>query len=146
MLRVNVVFHSVSGGTFRMAEVIAAGVVDIPTCKGKFLRIPEPGGAEPINMPGLRQICQRFSHLPEATVQDLADCDGLAIVAPYYWGSMSYATKHFLDSAAKLWDSTTHSIGLGLPNCLSGDRRALQRSRWPTSWPDWPGGDEVPQF
>jgi NAD(P)H dehydrogenase (quinone) len=104
MPKVNIIFHSVSGGTFRMAEEIGAGVEEIPTCEANILRIPEPGGAEPITMPGLRQIYHQFSHVPEATVQDLADCDGLAIGAPNYWGSMSYAAKHFLDSAAELWD------------------------------------------
>ena len=104
MPKVNIIFHSVSGGTFRLAEEIGAGVEEIPTCKANLLRIPEPGGAEPVTMPGLRKINHQFSHVPEATVQDLADCDGLAIGAPNYWGSMSYATKHYLDSAATLWD------------------------------------------
>lgn len=107
MPRVNIIFHSVSGHTFKLAEEIAAGVTAIPMCEAKLLRIPEPGGSQPITMPGLEKRHHEFSQVPEATIHDLADCDGLAIGTPVYWGGMSYATKHFLDSAARLWDLTT---------------------------------------
>lgn len=107
MPRVNIIFHSVSGHTFKLAEEIGAGVASIDGCEFKLLRIPEPGGAEPITMPGLEKRHYDYSHVPVATIHDLADCDGLAIGTPVYWGGMSYATKHFLDSAAKLWDLTS---------------------------------------
>lgn len=107
MAVVNVVFHSVSGHTFRMAEAVCAGVTDIPRCEARLLRIPEPKGLPPITMPGLEQRHHDFSHVPEATTQDLASCDGLAIGTAVYWGNMSYATKLYLDSAAKLWDLGT---------------------------------------
>ena len=106
MARVNIIFHSVSGHTYRMAEELGAGVAQVDTCEFKLLRIPEPGGADPITMPGLTKRYHEFSHVPEATAHDLADCDGLAVGTPVYWGGMSYATKVFLDSAAKLWDLT----------------------------------------
>ena len=104
MPKINVIFHSVSGGTYRIAEEIAKGVEDIDTCTATLLRVPEPGGAEPITMPGLRVVHHQFEHVPEAKIQDLEDCDGLALGTPVYWGGMSYAMKHYLDSAAVLWD------------------------------------------
>lgn len=48
MARVNIIFHSVSGHTYRLAEALGTGVVQVETCKFKLLRIPEPGGADPI--------------------------------------------------------------------------------------------------
>ncbi len=104
MPKINVIFHSVSGGTYRIAEEIAKGVEEIDTCTATLLRVPEPGGAEPITMPGLRVVHHQFEHVPEATIQGLEDCDGLALGTPVYWGGMSYAMKHYLDSAAVLWD------------------------------------------
>ena len=53
-------------------------------------------------MPGLEARHHDCSHVPQANINDLVDCDGLARTA-VYWGNMSYATKYFLDSAAKLW-------------------------------------------
>ena len=104
MPRINVIFHSVSGHTYRSAEALAEGVREIDRCKAHLLRIPEPPSTEPIMMPGLQKRYHEFSHIPEARPEDLADCDGLAIGSPVYWGSMSYAVKLYLDRAAALWD------------------------------------------
>ena len=107
MAVVNIIFHSVSGHTFRMAEALGQGVCDVARCQTRLLRIPEPAGLQPITMPGLEKRHHDFSHVPEATIHDLANCDGLAIGTAVYWGNMSYATKLYLDSAAKLWDLST---------------------------------------
>ena len=107
MVQVNIIFHSVSGHTFRMAEAISAGVSDVPRCQAQLLRIAEPPGLQPITIPGLDKRHHDFSQIPEATIHDLANCDGLALGTAVYWGNMSYAMKLFLDSAAKLWDLST---------------------------------------
>lgn len=103
MARINIIFHSVSGNTFRLAEALAEGVSSVRGCQARLSLIPESYGSKPITMPGLGKRHHEFSHVSEASVQDLVDCDGLAIGSPVYWGGMSYATKHFLDSAARLW-------------------------------------------
>ena len=120
MPKISVFFHSVSGHTFKLAEAIAAGVTEIPTCEAKLLRIPEPGGSPPITMPGLDKRHHEFSQVPDATVYDLADCDGLAVGTPIYWGGMSSATKHFLDSAARMWDLESPDNPLDSPPDLAG--------------------------
>lgn len=107
MPRINIIFHTVSGHTFRLAEAVAVGVSDVARCEPQLLRIEEPNAAEPITMPGLEERHHEFSHVKAATVQDLVDCDGLALGTPVYWGGMSYATKHFLESAAGLWSMTS---------------------------------------
>jgi multimeric flavodoxin WrbA len=120
MPKVNIIFHSVSGHTFKLAEEIATGVKEIPTCEANLLRIPEPGGSQPITMPGLEKRHHEFSQVAEATIHDLEDCDGLAIGTPVYWGGVSYATKHFLDSAARLWDLTTPDKPVQMAPDLAG--------------------------
>lgn len=103
MPKINVIFHSVSGHTFRLAEAIAEGVADVPRCQANLLLISEPHGAKPITMPGLEKRHHDFAHVAEAKIHDLVNCGGLALGSPIYWGGMSYATKNFLDSAAQLW-------------------------------------------
>lgn len=119
MTRVNVIFHSVSGHTFKLAEALGEGVSDVSGCKPRLLRIAEPAGLAPITMPGLDKRHYDCSHVPEAEAENLLDCDGLAIGTPVYWGSMSYATKYFLDSAAKLWTMRSVDKPVSAPN-LSG--------------------------
>ena len=65
MANVNVIFHSVSGHTFRLAEAIGEGIAEVPRCQSKLLLIGEPNGAKPITMPELEKrhhdyrICAR---------------------------------------------------------------------------------------
>lgn len=63
-------------------------------------------------MPGLERRHHDYAHIPVASIEDLADCDGLALGTPVYWGNMSYATSHFLGSAGRLWvlPSTDRSV------------------------------------
>ena len=119
MPQINVMFHSVSGNTYRLAEAIGEGIEDIPTCQVRLLRIPEPAGREPITMPGLEKRHHEFSDVPEAKIDDLVSCDGVAIGTPVYWGNMSYATKYFLDSAGRLWRMPSPHEPVRAPN-LSG--------------------------
>ena len=56
MPKINVIFHSVSGHTFRLAEAIAEGVAEVPRCQANLLLISEPNGAKPITMPGLENV------------------------------------------------------------------------------------------
>lgn len=103
MPTINVLFHSVSGHTFKLAEALGEGVTEIAGCEARLLRISEPAGQPAITMPGLEKRHHDFSHVLEARVEDLVECDGVAIGTAVYWGNMSYATKHFLDSTARLW-------------------------------------------
>lgn len=96
------IFHTVSGNTYRLAEAMAEGIRDAG-CEANLLRIPEPAGLAPITMPGLEARHHEFSHVPEARIEDLVDCDGFALGTPIYWGNMSYAMSYFLNSAARLW-------------------------------------------
>ena len=92
MLLVNIIFHSVTGNTFKLAEALGEGVREISDCQARLLRIAEPAGLEPITMPGLEARHHDCSHVPQANINDLVDCDGLARTA-VYWGNMSYATN-----------------------------------------------------
>jgi NAD(P)H dehydrogenase (quinone) len=115
MASVNVIFHSVSGHTFRLAEAIAEGVAEVARCQAKLLLIGEPT-REPITMPGLEKRQHEYSHVAKASIEDLVNCDGLALGSPIYWGGMSYAMKHFLDSAARLWALPTPEKPIRAPN------------------------------
>ena len=103
MTTINIIFHSVTGHTFRLAEALGEGVSAIKGCRPQLKRIPEPAGADPITMSGLDETVHNYLHIPEAVVEDLVHCDGIALGFSVYWGNMNYAMKHFLDSAAKLW-------------------------------------------
>lgn len=71
--RILVIYHSQSGNTKAMAEQVARGVESIDGVTGDL----KPA--------------------PEATLEDLLSCDGLAIGSPEYFGAMAGRVKDFLD-------------------------------------------------
>jgi multimeric flavodoxin WrbA len=73
MTRILVVYHSQSGNTKRMAEAVAEGASSIED---------------------VEVFCKTAG---EAGLDDLLNCDGLAIGSPEYFGYMSGAVKDFFD-------------------------------------------------
>ncbi len=103
MAGILVIFHSVGGYTFRMAEAVAEGISSLSGCEANLKQITEPPGAEAILLPKADNRKSDFSHIPIVRVEDLEDCDGLAIGTPVFWGNMSSATKYFFEQTMKLW-------------------------------------------
>ena len=103
MADILVIFHSVGGYTFRMAEAVAEGISSLSGCEANLKQITEPPGAEAILLPKVDNRKSDFSHIPVVRVEDLEDCDGLAIGTPVFWGNMSSATKYFFEQTMKLW-------------------------------------------
>lgn len=99
-----VLFHSVTGATFRLAEGMAAGIDEVDGCRATLKRVPEIPGADVIfggaDMSAARAA---FDHVPEAEISDLLAHDGLAIGTPTYFGTQSSALRFFLDQAGKYW-------------------------------------------
>lgn len=73
MAKVLVVYHSMSGNTRQMAEAVAEGVRSV-------------SGAEVMIKQGL-----------EATIDDLLECDGVALGSPDYFSDMAGGMKDFFD-------------------------------------------------
>ena len=106
MTRINVLFHSVTGHTFKLAEAIAEGVESLAGCAAVLKQIPELPGTGPVTMAALGDRKADFAHLPEAVTDDMLECDGFALGTAVYWGNMSYATKYFLDTTTNLYRLT----------------------------------------
>ena len=73
MCKILIVYHSQTGNTEKMAESVARGAKAITNVKVTLKRAPE------------------------ATLQDLLECDGLAIGSPEYFGYMAGMVKDFFD-------------------------------------------------
>lgn len=73
MCKILVVYHSQTGRTKRMAQKVVEGAQSIQ---------------------GVNVICRKAS---EATMEDLLECDGLALGSPEYFGYMAGMIKDFFD-------------------------------------------------
>ncbi len=103
MTRINVIFHSVTGHTAKLAQSIAEGVESLGGCTAALKQIPELPGQGPVTMTNLPAQKEAFAELPLAGTDDMLDCDGFAFGTAVYWGNMSYAAKYFLDTGVGLY-------------------------------------------
>lgn len=81
-----------------MAEQISLGVDSNPACEAVVRCLPEVSAD---NEQSTASIPQQGA--PYAQVADLADCAGLIIGSPGYFGNMAAALKYFLDQTSPLW-------------------------------------------
>jgi len=86
MSKVLVIYHSRSGNTAKMAEVVAEGA--------------KSGGAEVIVM-----------KVDDATSEDLLAADGIVFGAPTYFGSLSAEMKSFIDKSVRVRGRLESKIG-----------------------------------
>jgi len=100
MTEILVLYYSRFGTTAEMANLIARGVEEIPGARAKIRTVPE-----------ISPNCQAVEDSipaegpPYATLDDLQDCDGLALGSPTHFGNMAAPLKYFLDGSSGIWFS-----------------------------------------
>ena len=104
MTNILVLFHSVTGATYRLAEAIATGVDAVADCQANLRRVPEIEGSEIIfGGDDMAEARAKFDHVATAEIDDLLSNDGMAVGSPVYFGSQSSALRFFFDQAGKYW-------------------------------------------
>ena len=98
MAEVLVLFYSRKGGTAELARQICRGIELVPGAHARLRTVPpvativdEPQSPVPGDGP------------PYASLDDLAECDGLLLGSPTRFGNMAAPLKHFLDGTSTLW-------------------------------------------
>ncbi len=100
MVEILILYYSRYGSTTEMANMIARGVEEVQGATAKIRTVPE-----------VSPVCEATADsIPEsghvyATLDDLQNCDGLALGSPTHFGNMAAPLKYFLDSTSGLWFS-----------------------------------------
>ncbi len=100
MVEILIIYYSRSGATAEMAQCIALGVERVDGARAKVRTVPE---VSPVCAAAADSIPP--SDPPFVTLEDLKNCDGLALGSPTHFGNMAAALKHFIDSTSGLWFS-----------------------------------------
>lgn len=104
MIKVLVLFYSRDGSTAELANLIARGVESVKDTEAALRTVPE-----------ISPVCEKTApSIPTdgtiyATLDDLKQCDGLALGSPTRFGNMAAPLKHFLDNTTELWFSNALS-------------------------------------
>ncbi len=102
-MRVLIVFYSMYGHIYRMAEAVAEGVREVAGAEPVLRRAPETLSAEVLKKMGAEEAQKTMAHIPVATVEDLAGADAIIFGTPTRFGNMCGQMRQFLDATGQLW-------------------------------------------
>jgi NAD(P)H dehydrogenase (quinone) len=100
---VQVIFYSMYGHVYRMAEAIAAGVREVAGAEVALLQTPELVPDEILEKSGAKTARKAFAHVPLARVEQLPDTDAIIFGTPTRFGNMAVQMRNFLDQTGGLW-------------------------------------------
>jgi NAD(P)H dehydrogenase (quinone) len=102
-MRVQVVFYSMYGHVWRLAEAVAEGAREVPGAAVKLFQVPELAPADVLEKSGAKAARAAFAHVPFAMVEDLAAADAILFGTPTRFGNMCAQMRNFLDQTGALW-------------------------------------------
>jgi len=101
--KLQVVFYSMYGHVYRMAEAIAEGARSVEGCEVQLLQVPELLPDEALEKSGAKAARSAFAHIPVASPNQLAEADGIIFGTPTRFGNMTAQMRNFLDQTGGLW-------------------------------------------
>src|SRR5437764_8925815 len=102
-VKVQVIFYSMYGHVYRLAEAIADGARQVEGAEVALFQVPELVPEAALEKSGAKAARQAFAHVPVATVAHLADADALLFGTPTRFGNMCAQMRNFLDQTGGLW-------------------------------------------
>jgi NAD(P)H:quinone oxidoreductase type IV len=101
--KVQVIFYSMYGHIYKMAEAVAEGVRQAPDTEVSLYQVQELVPDDVLEKSGAKAARAAFAHIPFAKVEQLAQADALIFGAPTRYGNMCAQMRNFLDQTGALW-------------------------------------------
>jgi NAD(P)H dehydrogenase (quinone) len=102
-IKVQVVFYSMYGHIYQMAEAVAEGVRDISDAEVELYRVTELVPDEILEKSGAKAAQAPFAHIPLAKPEQLANADAIIFGTPTRYGNMCAQMRNFFDQTGGLW-------------------------------------------
>ena len=103
LMKILVVFYSLYGHVYKMAEAICAGAREVSDATVDLRRVPETMPKEILEKMGAIEAQKAFSHIPVCAVEELAQADAIIFGTPTRFGNMCGQLRQFLDATGGLW-------------------------------------------
>jgi NAD(P)H dehydrogenase (quinone) len=104
-MKMLVVFYSMYGHIYRMAEAVAEGAREVSGAEVILRKVPETLSTEILTKMGAIEPQKAFAHIPVCTVDELPEADAIIFGTPTRFGNMCGQMKQFIDATGKLWMS-----------------------------------------
>jgi NAD(P)H dehydrogenase (quinone) len=102
-MKVLVVFYSMYGHIYRLAEAIAEGAREVKGAEVEMRRVPETLSEEILGKMGAIEPQKAFVHIPICMVDELESADAIIFGTPTRFGNMCGQMRQFLDATGQLW-------------------------------------------
>jgi NAD(P)H dehydrogenase (quinone) len=93
-----VLYYSRHGATRKMADLICQGIDSVPGCEARLRTVPAVSAVTHASAPAIPD-----QGPPYVELDDLRECDGLALGSPTRFGNMASAMKYFWDGTSAEW-------------------------------------------
>jgi NAD(P)H dehydrogenase (quinone) len=103
--KIQVVFYSMYGHIYKMAEAIAAGAREVPGADVQMYQVPELVPDDVLEKSGAKAARAAFAHVPFIKPDQLAEADAILFGTPTRFGNMAAQMRNFLDQTGALWMS-----------------------------------------
>jgi len=137
MVKVNVIFHSLYGHIYKMAEAVVAGAREVEGAEVKIYQVPETLPEEVLVKMGAIETKKLFAHIPVLTrdmyEEVFAGADALIFGTPTRYGMMTAQMRTVFDGLGGLWSRDAIVGKVGSVFTSSGTQHGGQESTILTS-------------
>jgi NAD(P)H dehydrogenase (quinone) len=102
-MKIQIVFYSMYGHVYRMAEAVAAGARQVPGAEVSLFQVPELIPEDALIKSGAKKAREAFAHIPLARVEALPEADAIIFGTPTRFGNMCAQMRNFMDRTTPLW-------------------------------------------
>ena len=101
--KIQVVFYSMYGHIYKMAEAVAAGAREVAGADVKLFQVPELVPDDVLEKSGAKAARAAFAQVPLIQPDQLAEADAIIFGSPTRFGNMCAQMRNFLDQTGGLW-------------------------------------------
>jgi NAD(P)H dehydrogenase (quinone) len=102
-VRILVVFYSMYGHIWKMAEAVAEGAREVADSEVAIKQVAELVPDEGLAKSGAAEAKKAFAQVPIAQPAELGDYDAILFGTPTRFGNMCAQMRNFLDQTTSLW-------------------------------------------
>jgi len=102
-MKIYVVFYSMYGHVFKMAEAVVAGAWDVEGAQVSLFQVAELVPDAVLEKSGAKEARRAFAHVPVIKPAQLAEPDAIIFGTPTRFGNMCAQMRNFLDQTGGLW-------------------------------------------
>lgn len=101
--KIKVIFYSLYGHTYKMAEAVAEGARSVPDTEVELLQVKETLPEAVVEKMGATEAKKAFAHVPIADPAKLDEADGLIFGTGTRYGSATAQMQSFFDATGSHW-------------------------------------------